>query len=87
MADDCSNFTFDNIVIMDIKTKVGERIEELKQKAKLSNTFLAWDSELDPSYIISVIKGKRNISMKCIEKICIALGISVADFFNDSKFE
>ena len=72
---------------MNIKNKVGERIEELKQEAQLSNRFLAWDSDMDTSYIISVIKGQRNISIKCIEKICIALGISIADFFNDQRFE
>ena len=72
---------------MNIKNKVGERIEELKQEAQLSNRFLAWDSDMDTSYIISVIKGQRNISIKCIEKICIALGISIADFFNDPRFE
>jgi len=72
---------------MDIKSKVAKRIDELKQKAGLTNRFLGWDADLDPSYIISVIKGERSISAIALEKICNALHISIKEFFNHPDFE
>ena len=72
---------------MDIKLKVGKRIDELKHKSGLTNSFLAWDADLDPSYILSVIKGERSISAIALEKICNALQISIKDFFNHEYFE
>ena len=76
-----------NYTNMDIKVKVGKRIEELKQKAGLTNRFLGWDADLDPSYIISVVKGEKAISAIALEKICIALKISMKEFFNHPDFD
>lgn len=72
---------------MDIKLKVGKRIDELKKNAGLTNRFLAWDADLDPSYIISVIKGEKSISVIALEKICNALQISIKEFYNHPDFE
>lgn len=72
---------------MDIKLKVGKRIDELKHKSGLTNRFLAWDADLDPSYILSVIKGERSISAIALEKICNALQISIKEFFNHEYFD
>lgn len=71
---------------MDIKHKVGARIDQLRKKAKLSKTCLGWDSDLDPSYVMEVIKGERNISLMALQKICVTFKISIYDFFNDEQF-
>jgi len=71
---------------MDIKQRIGRRVKALGEKAGLSTMYLAWDSDLSPSYINSVIKGERNISLVALEKICTAVGISVSEFFNDEDF-
>ena len=72
---------------MDVKSKIGSRIKELRDKANMSQKDLAYSSDLDRSYIASVENGQRNISIVNIEKIAIALGVSVKDFFDNSKFE
>ena len=71
---------------MDIKQRVGMRVKALSDKSGLSIKHLAWDSELDPTYMYSVIRGERNISLISIQKISTACGISVWEFFNDDNF-
>lgn len=72
---------------MDIKTKIGIRIKELREVKKMSQKELSYSSDLDRSYIASVENGKRNISIVNIEKIAKALDITLKDFFNNDKFE
>ncbi len=71
---------------MDIRKKIGSRIKELRNKAKISQMELALLAELDRTYITSVENGKRNISIVNIEKIASALNITLEDFFNDARF-
>lgn len=67
---------------MDIKILVGKRVKELRNKMGISQEELADLSELDRTYITSVECGKRNISIVNIEKIAIALNVTLKDFFN-----
>ena len=64
-----------------IKTKVGNRIKELRKELGLSQEKLANNCELDRTYIASVENGKRNISIVNLEKIVEALGVSLEKFF------
>lgn len=72
---------------MEIKTKIGTRIKELREISKMSQKDLAYSSDLDRSYIASVENGKRNISIVNIEKISIALNVTVKEFFNDKLYD
>jgi len=72
---------------MDVKSKIGSRIKELRKVNGMSQKDLAYSSDLDRSYIASVENGQRNISIVNIEKIAIALEISLKDFFSDGKFD
>ena len=76
-----------NFVFLNIKTKIGERIKELREISKMSQKDLAYTSDLDRSYIASVENGQRNISIVNIEKIAQALDISLKDFFETEIFE
>lgn len=71
---------------MEIKSKIGLRIKELRKNKGVSQESLALLSDLDRTYINSVENGKRNISIVNIEKIATALGTSISDFFKDAKF-
>ena len=70
----------------DIRLKIGQRIKELREKADMSQKDLAYSSDLDRSYIASVESGQRNVSIINIEKIAIALNVTVKGFFNDPRF-
>jgi transcriptional regulator with XRE-family HTH domain len=71
---------------MNIKEKVGLRIKLLRNIKGLSQTNLSYDSNMDRSYLASVEKGYRNISIVNIEKITNALGVSLEEFFQDECF-
>ncbi len=66
---------------MDIKQAVGKRIRELRNKLGVSQEELAAMVELDRTYITSVERGKRNISIVNIEKLATALNVSLSEFF------
>ncbi len=71
---------------MDIKQKIGQRIKFLRHQLNISQEHLAHLSNLDRTYITSIENGKRNISIVNIEKITLALNISLSDFFTDDIF-
>lgn len=66
---------------MDIKILVGKRVKELRNKLGISQEELADLASLDRTYITSVECGKRNISIVNIEKLSIALKVTLAEFF------
>ena len=72
---------------MNIKTKIGMRIKELRGDKKISQEKLAEIADLDRTYVNSVENGKRNISIENIEKIAVALDVSMQEFFKDQKFK
>lgn len=72
---------------MSVKIKIGLRIKELREAENMSQKDLAYTADLDRSYIASVENGQRNISIVNIEKIAIALGVSLNEFFNNDKFD
>lgn len=72
---------------MEIKSKIGTRIKELREQNKLSQKDLAYSADLDRSYIASVENGQRNISIVNIEKVSIALGVALKEFFNNDRFD
>ena len=67
---------------MDIKLLVGKRIKELRNKLGLSQEELSNIVGLDRTYITSVERGRRNISIVNIEKITIALNVTLSEFFD-----
>jgi transcriptional regulator with XRE-family HTH domain len=68
---------------MNIKEKIGNRIRKLRQDKHLSQEAFADVCELDRTYISSIEKGKRNVSIINLEKIANALNINLSTLFND----
>lgn len=66
-----------------ITDKVGKRIRELRNLGGISQEKLALKADLDRTYIAGVESGKRNLSIKSLEKILIALDVSFETFFKD----
>ena len=64
-----------------IKTKVGKRIKELRNKLGISQEELAFRSEIHRTYIASLEVGKRNVSIETLEKVINALEVSMSEFF------
>ena len=62
--------------------KIGNRIRELRIEADLSQEKLAFACELDRTYIGSVERGERNISVINLRKIAKALNQEITTLFN-----
>ncbi len=60
---------------------VGERVKYFRNKQGISQEKLALKAEIDRTYLAGVEQGKRNPSIKSLEKIVKALGISFHEFF------
>lgn len=65
-----------------ITEKVGQRVKDLRIKMGISQEKLALKAELDRTYLAGVENGKRNLSIKSLEKIINALEVSFHDFFD-----
>lgn len=72
---------------MDINIKIGDRIKELRKAKDLSQEALANIAEVDRTYMTKVETGKRNVTVKILDKIIIALDTDFMTFFNDNRFK
>jgi transcriptional regulator with XRE-family HTH domain len=72
---------------MDIKLKIGQRIRELRKELAISQESLAYKAEVDRTYITDVENGRRNVSVEILERIIIALEVSISEFFNAKEFK
>ncbi len=68
---------------MNIMTKVGNKVKKFRLKAGFSQEKLALNADLDRTYIPSIEKGERNISIVVLEKLANALNVSIRDFFDE----
>ncbi len=64
----------------DVQVKFGEKLRELRILRGLSQEALANAAGLHRTYISSVERGERNVTLTTIEKLAAALGARMADF-------
>lgn len=72
---------------MDLKTKVGERITQLRKAKKLSQQQFSYEAEMERTYLSHIEKGRKNISLSTLEKVLSALDVSVKEFFDSKEFK
>lgn len=70
-----------------IRKQIGQRIRELRLSQNLSQEEFAFRSGLNRTYLGSVERGERNISIINLNKICSSLHISLKKFFSSDIFE
>lgn len=66
-----------------ITEKIGLRVKTLRIALGLSQEKLALKAEIDRTYLAGVEQGKRNPSIKSLEKIINALEVTFSEFFKD----
>lgn len=69
---------------MEITKALGETIRDLRTKQSLSQENLADLTDLHRTYISSVERGKRNISIRNLEKIAKALKVKISNILEES---
>jgi transcriptional regulator with XRE-family HTH domain len=70
---------------MNIQKRIGIRIKELRTEKKLTQEELAWEADIDRTYMNHVENGRKNISVNILEKIIKALGSDFSNFFSPIK--
>jgi transcriptional regulator with XRE-family HTH domain len=63
----------------DITSRFGQRVREMRKANELSQEEFAAECGLDRTYISGIERGRRNVSLRNIEVIAKALGISISD--------
>lgn len=67
----------------EVQKQFGARMRARRLQTGLSQEELALSCSLDRTYIGSVERGERNISLVNIHTIAAALGVSPREFFNE----
>lgn len=68
---------------MNIQKKFGNQVKKLRLEKGLSQEKLAYEADLDRTYIPSIEKGERNVSITVIEKIAKALKVKISVLFDE----
>lgn len=66
-----------------ILVRLGNNIKELRHKSGLSQEKFALQIGMDRTYLASVEKGKRNISILNLNKIANGLGVPLSELLNE----
>jgi len=70
------------VSIITIQIALGKRIQNLRKQRGLSQEKFALLIGMDRTYYASVEAGKRNISIRNIQKIANGLNISLSELFD-----
>ena len=66
----------------DILKRFGNRVKHLRlQKGMTSQMKLSFKTGLDRTYIGGIERGERNVGLKNIEKLAMALGVELDELF------
>jgi len=65
--------------------RFGKRLKEVREVVGISQEKLAEYANLHRTYVSSVERGKRNISLVNIERLAAALGVSMGELMPDTK--
>ena len=69
---------------METNFNCGHRIRHLRNERAISQEQLALSAGITPAYLGLVERGQRNATVRTVERICDALGISLAVFFAET---
>jgi transcriptional regulator with XRE-family HTH domain len=63
----------------DVAVRFGQRVRELRNVQGLSQEAFAAACGLDRTYISGIERGRRNVSLRNIEVIAKALGLTISE--------
>lgn len=69
------------MIIINLQEQLGYAIKKLRKMKSISQEKFAMSIEMDRTYFSSVEAGKRNVSLKNIEKIAKGLNVTVSELF------
>jgi len=72
-----------NVEKVEFQQKIGFRLKKIRSELGLSQRQLALNANKDPQSLERVENGKSCPTVFFLNEICVALNISLADFFKD----
>ena len=72
--------------MMNANFSCGERIRQLRNERGLSQEQVALTADITPAYLGLVERGKRNATVAIVERICMAMNLSLAEFFSEATY-
>ena len=66
---------------------LGETLKQIRVKKQLSQEEVALRANITTVYYGLVERNKKNPTVKILEKICYALGIEIADIFQNNEIK
>ena len=64
-----------------VSIALGKRLKQCRHAADKSQETLAFDAQVDRTYISAIERGAANPSIETLANICYALGITLAELF------
>ena len=71
--------------LSDVFVRFGKKLREIRERKGVSQEKLAEMAALHRTYVSSVERGKRNISLLNIERLAQALGVSLQEIMPDNQ--
>ena len=69
--------------MQDWRVIVGKNVRRIRQQRRMTQEKLAFEAELDLTYIGGIERGRRNPSLLAMAKIARALPVPLAKFLSD----
>lgn len=68
-----------------VEIRFGNRIRELRIERRLPQAVLAHLAQVNRNYLSDVERGKRNVSLRVIDRLALALGVEIQDLFTERE--
>ncbi len=69
-----------------IEVRFGARVHNLRVERRMPQDLLASRAQLHRNYISEMERGKRNVSLRVIERIAMALDVEVMELFHGKEY-
>lgn len=69
--------------MQDWRAKLGRNVRRLRQQRRLTQEQLAFDAEIDLTYVGGIERGKRNPSLLVMARIADALSVPLTKLLSD----
>ena len=66
---------------MNVNKELGMRIRYLREQKKMTLEDLSFEADINKNYLSDLERGNRNPTVKILERIAVALGITLEELF------
>lgn len=72
-------------MVEDVLSRFGARLREVRTRKKISQERLAELADLHRTYVSLIERGERNITLRTLEKLALALSVEMTELMPRSE--